>query len=689
MRYLLASHSLEKQKEKHWSIQDIFKTMLRSCLFISLFIFSILASAQDRKPVLAEADDYFAHEGYAKAAILYETLLKKNNDITLLRKLGYCYRSINAYAPAAAAYKRLTETGKANTGDWIDYGDVQKSLGLYEEAKQSYSKVPADSMTRVAQKIAGCDSAMRWMKEPSPLYSLQNMEMINTGLSDWGANYYPGKESNVFFVSAYERREVMDPKAKLASYPDKRTNEPFYNIYVLDSSMHDFIHGLPPAFNQFRFHTGPLVFSKDLRTAYLTVTNIDKISYEKTGKQVNGKRRLSLQVLRHQNGQWTPAQAFTFNNTAAYSIGHAAISNDGKTLYFTSDMPGGYGKTDIWYCERINDSTWDAPRNCGPVINTAEEDDFPVINDGEAIYFSSKGHVGMGGLDIFYAKGEKNNWQPPQNMRWPINSEGDDFYFVQKNAQEGLLSSNRGGGKGGDDIYSYRAVPPAVTIPPINKTNRLLIVAISVVNAEDGKPVGNANVWLNNSWLQQTPANGKVYQSINDNQAYQVTANKQGYIGAEQNFHSEGQKDTIHVLLALQRITTTTPEKPKSGLPVGQEIELENIYYDFDKWNIRSDARPALDKLVALLRSYPEMKVELGSHTDCRGTDAYNQLLSEKRAASAVAYIVQQGIDASRIRSKGYGESRLVNDCDCGKGTTCSEALHQQNRRTVFTILKE
>jgi hypothetical protein len=431
----------------------IYTILFRRYVLLLLLAIPGWVVAQDRQSLLAEADENFEQEGYARAAMLYEMVLKKKNNEAILRKLAHCYTSINAYASAAAVYKKLTAIPNSSTTDWARYGDVLKSMGLYEEAKAAYAHVPSYSVNANSEKIAGCDSAIKWKTDPSPQYVLQNIAKINTAMSDWGAVYDPVNNNKIVFVSAYGRPEVLDPKAELPRYADKRTRESFYTIYVLDSSRRDFIHGLAPAFYSFRFHTGPVVFSPDHKTAYLTVTHTGKISHTKndTGRVV--KRRLGLQMFNNNNGQWVAGKGFSYNQPASYSIGHAAVSTDGKVLYFTSDMPGGYGKTDIWYAVLKPDLSWDLPQNCGPMINTAEEDDFPTVNDAEGIYFSSKGHVGMGGLDVFYVRGEKSNWLPAKNMRWPVNSEADDFYFVLKNENEGLLSSNRAGGKGSDDVY--------------------------------------------------------------------------------------------------------------------------------------------------------------------------------------------------------------------------------------------
>lgn len=639
--------------------------------------------AQDRRPLLKEADDHYMRHEYAEAVKLYAVMVKRNNDISILRKLAHSYQSISQYANAADIYARITTLPGAGEEDWLQYGDMLKSTARYDEARLAFRQVTTKDITL---KLAGCDSAVAW-KRSDPQYLLVPFEAINTAASDWGGVYYPG--NNIVFVSSYDRQqETLGPKAKLAKYDDRRTDEPFHKIYLLDSSARYFIHGLAPVFNRYRFHTGPVSFSHGYTTAYFTVTNIDPVGYEKTdGKTKLGVRKLALMISHKKNGQWQPAYGFTYNRPDTYSVGHASLSNDGSILYFTSDMPGGYGKTDIWYSELQPDSSWGAPRNCGPVLNSAEEDDFPVVNNASGIYISSKGHIGMGGLDIFYAAGSRDQWQTPVNMRSPINSEADDFYFVQKSATEGMLSSNRPGGMGGDDVYRYVAVASPA---PAAKPRLLPLTLRIIVTGRDNRGIPGATIWvddpLHNTWLHTSGDDGTVWQTI-EKKGYTVVAEKSGYTSGSAK-HVPGNEqpgDTITVTVVLDVTKNTIPHK--DSLRKGYTFVLENIYYDFDKWNIRPDATRELDKVVALMQSYPLMKIEFASHTDCRGSDVYNDRLSQKRSLSAVEYITRHGISRLRIQAKGYGKNRLVNGCDCNKGHDCTKERHAENRRTEITIL--
>ncbi len=375
-----------------------------------LMYICIQASAQEQKPMIQVADDRFARSQYAAAIPLYKDIVRKKADKATLRKLAYAYQSVNSYAEAADTWSQITKLPDVEAQDWIGYGEMLKSLARYEEAKSAFLNAGSDTLLRTGERIAGCDSAIAWKALPEG-YLVNNFEAANTTSADWGGVAFPGKA--LVFTSTYPRYDMLDPKAKTVAYPDKRTMTPFAKIYAIDSSRAHLIYGLAPSFNRHKFHTGPITFSSDYRTAYFTVTDVERIHYvrEKRGVRV-GDRRLELFVSKQENGVWRKAEPFMHNKPDSFSLGHAALSRDGRVLYFTSDMPGGYGSRDIWYCELKADSSWSAPRNCGPVINTAEQDDFPNVNDSLGLYFSSKGHVNMGGLDVFYAIGRRTSGNP-------------------------------------------------------------------------------------------------------------------------------------------------------------------------------------------------------------------------------------------------------------------------------------
>jgi outer membrane protein OmpA-like peptidoglycan-associated protein len=337
-------------------------------------------------------------------------------------------------------------------------------------------------------------------------------------------------------------------------------------------------------------------------------------------------------------------------------------------------MPGGFGGVDIWYSELQSDGSWGKPHNAGTAINTGGDEMFPTI-DGQMLYFSSTGHVGMGGLDIFRTTGSKDNFSKPQNMGYPVNSASDDFsFYIEGEAggkQVGYLSSNRIGGAGSDDIYSFNYERPQITIVLEGITR----------NKNTGDLLPSSPVTL------YGPKGEIIARNITDNDAevsftvdptleYRLYGEKQGFFPDSLRISGlTGDKDTtIRVTLNLQPV-----------FKKGDRFILENILYDFDKHNIRPDAAAILDKLVATMRDNPTLKIELSSHTDSRGTQTYNERLSQRRAQAAVDYLVKRGIARDRMVAKGYGETRLLNRC--ADGVSCTAAEHQANRRTEVEVL--
>lgn len=433
--------------------------------------------AQEQRSVLNMAAEHYARMEYALAAPLYEKLARnKKADIVLLEKLAGCYRETNAYEQAANWYANITERADAQPEDWLYYGDMLKSQGKYTEAKAAYTQYENKSGHPVRNRIAGCDSALVWLAAPSPAYRVTNRRDINTSFSEWGAVGLPG--NLVVFTSDSLRYTVLDANSNINPRYEGRSNTPYQKLYVSDSvTAHpgvSFIHGFAPALNRYKYHIGPVAFSAGFDTAWITLTNPDKPDYKRervfNRKEYRtvyyGVRRLQLMMsVRGRDGRWTQPVPFAYNKTGAYSVGHAAPGRDGQVLYFVSDMPGGYGKTDIWYCERQADGSWGQPYNCGPGINTAEEEAFPTTAQDGMLYFSSKGLTGMGGFDIFRAEGSRAQWSSVQNLKSPVNSPADDFYYTASGESGGFFSSNRPGGAGADDIYAFTVTPAPRSLP--------------------------------------------------------------------------------------------------------------------------------------------------------------------------------------------------------------------------------
>lgn len=633
----------------------------RRSIIIVCIAGGLQATAQEQPSLQKRADAHYQRQEYAPAAALYEVIVRKKPSVEIMQKLATAYRAVNQYEAAAGWYEKLLQQPGAASINKRYYGDMLKSMGQYEAAKVQYKSWSTDS---AALLINGCDSAIAWLQNPAPVQWV-DLAALNTANSDWGPVKY-GKQ--LVFVSD----RGMDKRTY------KRNKHPFLKLYVADD------RGYVSTFNQsmdhFPYHSGPVCFSKNQDTAWLTVTYPWKVNFEKAERPaVYGNRRLALLTYVRKGATWTLSGPFPYNNVAAFSVGHAAISNDGSTLYYTSDQPGGVGQTDLWYSTRMADGSWGAPVNCGPQINTTEAEEFPVIAPDGTLYFSSMGHVGMGGFDVFAAHGEGKQWSTPENMRAPLNSSADDFSMMIDEGSRGYLSSNRKGGKGDDDIYSFMIETRKTPSAQLQPDRTILILAATVLDKTNNNPVPDAFTLIkqppqDRQWTQITPADGTNYLVLNSDSKYTAEA----YKGARKAFPVEVStagrttSDTIRVTLYLD------------APAVAESLAIENIYYDFNKSFIRTDAAAILDKLAALLQEHPSATVLLTAHTDARGSDAYNIALSRQRAVKAKEYLLQKGILSGRISTDFQGKRTPSDNCD-----PCNEAQHQSNRRTNIQILKK
>jgi peptidoglycan-associated lipoprotein len=372
-----------------------------------------------------------------------------------------------------------------------------------------------------------------------------------------------------------------------------------------------------------------------------------------------------------QNEAWTNLKELPVNSDE-YSCGHPSLSTDEKTLYFVSDMPGGFGGTDVYKISRIknkdNTEDWSVPENLGAAINTAGNEMFPYMNRNGIFYFSSDAHNTLGGLDIFSSVYDGAAWSEPKNLNHPINSSKDDFALVlNEDNKTGYISSNR---TEVDKIYEIR-------LPDL-----IFIVKGKVTERASGEPLYDAVVEITDSESNKTQVlpvddKGNYWMKLKAGPEYRIQALMDGYLKPEVITITTAEKKQSKVFKVDFELEKMEMEKP---------IVLENIYYDLDKWKIRKDAAMELDKFVSLLNNNPQIHVELSAHTDARADDGYNIMLSEKRAKAAVQYLIKKGIDPNRLKWRGYGEAVLVNSC--GNDVRCPEPEHQQNRRTEFKIIK-
>lgn len=669
--------------------------------FFLLILNSFVLTAQEQPYLDKIADKHFVKYEYALAAPLYEKLLdKKRIKKEWLYKAAFCYESMLEYTRAVHWYKELLKRDTSVKPEFILHAaDLMKTLKQTDTAVywyEQYRLKGGDSM-KAMQRIHGALMAPKWIENPTR-HLIQNKSEINTNLSDWGSTIY---KDELIYVSEQKRKinGAFADNNKTYNWNDN----PYVSLQVTNQLKQGaLIHEIINKINDYDYHVGPLVFTKNLDTLYYTRT-YQKANdhFQKPFKRFRiGTRHLEiLYIFKTGLNTWSKPKELISGKGTQFSMGHVALSKNGDTLYFASDMPGGYGKTDLWFCEKTENGGWSAPKNCGAVINTSDEEAFPVIDPNSGVlYFGSTGHTGMGGFDIFQSMGSGSEWTDPKNLFHPINSTYDDFYFVVKNNYEMFLSSNRPEGKGSDDIYAVILPKPQPDTPKIVPIPSTLVIRTKVLNKQTKEPIPSSLVQLtnmleNSKENQQSNEEGLVYHTVPCNSHYRIKATKPSYQSDSTGliFPDCLKSDTMDIILYLDRpvqkidtVKIVPPVKRTSKFKVGDTFILNDLYYDLDKYNIRPDAAKVLDSLIIILNSYPEIDIELSSHTDSRASDVYNDKLSQNRATSAVNYLIKHGIDSKRLKARGYGEKRLRNHC--ADGVKCPEAMHQLNRRTEVRV---
>ena len=626
--------------------------------------------AQEQPSRGSQADRLFQSMDYARAASIYEQLVDTKKPRTSdMERLAYSYLYLNKYELAENWYSRVVQEANASQDAYLNYAKALQQRGKYAAAKQQYQQYASryGSSPIIDRLISGTDSAQVWMKHPSG-HQLRNESGVNTKYADFA--YFPTGRTSGLFTS--------EPNRILGS-TSGMTGHSYLRIYSVESSDDGVLQNSTYIFGDFndaKYHVGPVAVDSVTGIHYVTRTYPGKEEAERfrSGGLKWRKQNLELIIYKKEGDKWV-TENFPYNNAKEYSLGHAALSSDGKVLYFASDMPGSIGGVDIWFSERQGDGSWGTPQNAGPQVNTEGDEMFPSVY-GDKLYFSSNGLVGMGGLDIYTAKGERSSFTQAVNLGYPLNSAGDDFAFVIADrgtaGYRGYLSSNRDGGAGSDDIYSFNYRKPCAnilvrTVVRDKKTGELLPLSEVTLLSSDNHIVARG----------KTDERAEISFTVDCNTEYRV-------LGEKEKYH-----DDTRALGAVSPVRDTTVQLTLNLQPVfkkGDKFVLENIHYDFDKHFIRKDAAEILDRLVATMRDNPTLKIELSSHTDSRGSNQYNEALSQRRAQAAVDYLVTRGIARDRMVAKGYGERRLLNRCS--DGVACSAAEHQANRRTEVEVLE-
>ncbi len=510
-------------------------------------------------------------------------------------------------------------------------------------------------------------------------YVLKNLS-INSYNSDFGVAYY--SDDKIVFSSTRKDSENVSKRWE-------GNNQYFLNFYVGDSLVEGDVmgyHSLQGEGNS-KFHESNAAFNKDRTKVYFTRNNF----YEsKKGLSSDRKMKLAIYIAEvDSQGKWYNIVPFPYNSEE-YNNGHPTLSLDGKTMYFTSDMPGTIGRTDIFKVEITHSGTFTVPLNLGGSVNTAGREMFPFIAPDGTLYFTSDGHEGKGKLDIFKTDSDELDLASVQNIGEPFNSSRDDFaYILNNNMLEGYFSSNRPGGKGDDDIYYFNSkklqrevVEKKVEIQaPVVCKNTIIG---TITDEHDQSLLAGALVEIididGNTVFKSTIGDTAAFLFVAKCEtSYLIKAGKSLYLPEEIKVSTTQDFDK-EIIINISLI----PEVIKRGDKY--IVDINPIYFDYDSFNVNKQAAMELDKVIEFMYKYPRVIIEGGSHTDCRGQEAYNLSLSSKRAKTTVDYIMKYGkIDSSRITSKGYGETNPVNECV--DGVKCSEDLHALNRRTEFVIV--
>ena len=652
------------------------KQLLLLFLFLIFVAFPEI-SAQKHKSDKAyssfAAGEYYDAIDLFKDAYSKTKKADKNLRTEMVFMIAECYRLTNDPKNAETWYKLAVKSSysKPEAQYWL--AESLKKNGKYPLAVDEFKKYKqiAPSDARADQEIRSCELANEWMRNPEA-YKIEELKDINSKESDFSPAYGRDDYGLIYFTTS--RDGVAGKKTHGA------TGQNFTDIFEsrVDKKS-KWSTPVPVEVINSEFEEGTPSFSSDYNELYFTRCEAGK----------REKRGCIIMYTKRNGDKWSDPKNIGLLPDSLIAA-HPSISKDGLTLYFVSDFPGGFGKKDIWKVTRLRPGdTWSKPVNLGPDINTPGDELFPYIREDGTLYFSSDGLIGMGGLDIFKAKPQPDGSWIVQNMKPPINSFADDFGIAFEGLNEkGIFSSTRKG-KGNDELYSFE-------LPPL-KFN----VTGLVKDEKTGAAISSSTVQLiasDGSNLQAETGNvGDFKFTLKADVDYIFLASKKGYLNGKEKETTKGQDKSREFMVTI--LLT----------PVDRPIDLPNILYDFDKWDLRPESMVSLDKLVETLIDNPTVTIEIMSHTDTRNTEEYNLILSQKRAQSVVDYLVTKGIELDRLTAKGYGKSstKVVDATIASQysflkaGTQLTEQLvntlandeqkeiaHQINRRTEFKVMR-
>ncbi len=643
-------------------------------LFIPVIVclgFSLSSIAQEKSKKEIQGDKYAFKYAYDDAIVAYSQA--KSLTPEGQRHLAEAYHNMNQDTESEIEYSKLVNlpTGVLPE-DHFKYAMILKSNNKYDRAYISLDKfyeLKPNDLRAIDYKLHKAELAD--LLKDDGKYKVTNLD-VNSEAQDFGTSFY---KTSLVFAST---RSV----AKMIKRTSNWNGMPYLNMY--SSEIKDNQLGKPAIFEKGldgKLHDGPASFNKEGTYVAFTRNHYKDKSKDKMVE-------LQIYFSSYVDGKWSEPIPFNHNNDN-YSVGHPCLSADGKTMYFTCNMPGGFGGADIYRTTKNEKGEWNQPENLGDKINTEGDETFPFLEEKNSkLLFVSNGRFGLGGLDIFIASVTGSSFDNVYNAGTPLNTRFDDFsVIVDGKTNKGYFSSNREGGKGDDDIYAVeflKWVDLGKTLKGIAKDingNRIPNTFITLL--DEKSQIIDTVTTKNNAAYTFLVATNKQYKLIGERETYNNGETDANTLGKE--------LIVIADVILLKKEKETVAEKIKEGVDLAKVVEFKAIYFDLDKYSIRPDAENELKKIITIMNDYPNMVIELGSHTDCRESKSYNQLLSDKRAKASVDYIKKGITHPERITGKGYGKSKLVNSCSCDGLvlSTCSEEEHQKNRRTEFIVIKK
>ncbi|MFO8055515.1 MAG: OmpA family protein, partial [Bacteroidales bacterium] len=593
------------------------------------------------------------------------------------RNLAKSYMNMGDHLKAEEIYSELINNQlNVHPEDYYNYASILKYQGKYTQAFEKMDKFSElKPMDFRAKDYLANKHKFENLSMDDGTFKMNHLNM-NSNADDYAASYFQDK---IVYVS---NKPVF---YKLIARNFNWTGKPFWNMYV--SEVEDGELKNPSSYNRgirSKYHDGPVSFSRDGTFMAFTRNTIND-------KSEDDVVELQIFFSSFADDEWTEAVPFKLNDKG-YSVGHTSLTPDGNTMYFASNMPGGFGGSDLYMVTRSANGDWGPAVNLGANINTEGDELFPFFEStNQILFFSSDGRFGLGGLDVFYSIGHGSDFEDVKNTGYPLNTQYDDFAaIVDSQLDNGYISSNRTGGSGADDIYSFKL------LKNLKIDKRIQGIAMD----KDGSPVPKALVSLldNNDQVIDsitTDDHGVFEFSADADTDFMLTAEKEEYKDGNTAVNTFSNNRIVKADITLHDVKTESPELAKDveddgKIDMVKSGDLNTIYFDFDKSNIRADAKIEINKIVRMMNENPDLVVEIHSYTDSRGSESYNMKLSNRRANATLNYVKSNIENPERIYGKGYGQTSLVNNCtrQGNRVSNCSEKQHQANRRTEFFIVK-